>query len=120
LEDHLHFVLQEGQQLLLPAFHAYFSVSGDRLPDSLAIYNMNPTNDTLALENISKQGPLLVSRAGLLIIFNMEAGEDFSLFKLDGRLLLRDKALNNPTYVPLKQGIYLLRYKKRFHKIHIP
>jgi hypothetical protein len=120
LEDHLHFVLQEGQQLLLPAFHAYFSVSGDRLPDSLAIYNMNPANDTLTLENISKQGPLLVSRAGLLIIFNMEAGEDFSLFKLDGRLLLRDKALNNPTYVPLKQGIYLLRYKKRFHKIHIP
>jgi hypothetical protein len=35
-------------------------------------------------------------------------------------LLLKDKALNNPTYVSLKQGIYLLRYKERFHKIHIP
>jgi hypothetical protein len=55
-----------------------------------------------------------------LIIYDTEPGEDFALFNIDGRLVFKDKALNNPTYVSLKQGLYLFRYKERFQKIQIP
>ncbi|MDD4362538.1 MAG: CotH kinase family protein, partial [Bacteroidales bacterium] len=121
LKDHLHFVLQDDQQQLsLPAFNAYFATTGDELPDSLSIYNMNPPDDTLALEIISGGVPVLLSRKGLLIIYDTEPGEDFALFNIDGRLVFKDKALNNPTYVSLKQGLYLFRYKERFQKIQIP
>ncbi len=121
LEDHLHFVRQdEQQQLSLPAFNAYFSVSSDDLPDSLAIYNMNQADDTLALSNIDQHSPMLLTRPGLLIVFDIESGEEYALYNIDGRLVFRDKVLNNPTYVSLKQGIYLFRYKDGFHKILIP
>ena len=121
LEDHLNFVLQENQQQLsLPAFNAYFAVNGEELPDSLAIYNMNPADDTLALDKISGHKPLLLSRPGILIIYDIEPGEDFALYNIDGRLVFEDKTINNPTYVSLKQGLYLFRYKERFDKILIP
>lgn len=110
------------REILLPAGTRYVAFRHYDVSNkcNVAIDDVIIYDDATSISSLPKKDFKLITQSNLLLIDVQSKDVDFSIYRMDGRLMKHDTAKVGTNSIYLTQGVYIVKINRLSYKVFIP